>query len=129
MTAKRRAFSLVEMIAAVAVTAVLCGLCLSFVTMASSQRTELARRQTATEEATNAMERLSAVSWDELTAERARQAALSEVGKEMLPEGRLDAVVEDAPGEPAGRRVSVTVYWSDDRRTEQQVGLVAWRFQ
>ena len=83
-----------------------------------------AQRQTAIEEANTALERLSLLPSASLAAGRP-EVAPRDVGS--LPDGKLKVVVEDAPGEPRGQRVTVEIDWRQpDGAPARPVRLSAW---
>jgi len=110
--------------------ATLLTICLQLLGVTASRRHSLEDRQTAVLEAANAMERLAAQPWEDLTGEMAAAMRLSDEARQSLAEGRLDVDVADAAGEPAARRITVTVGWIDrSGKPQQPVRLVAWRYR
>ena len=127
---RRRAATLME----VTISMILIAAALAAVGQAAwlvaAQRRSLSHRRMAQAEAVNAHERLSRVGWPDLTAERAGAEKLSAAARSTLPGGTLQVVVEDAQGEPAGKRVIVEVRWRDaSGETAPHVRLVRWRYR
>ena len=129
MTA-RRAFTVLELLVAMAILVVLMATCLKWFTATASQRRAAQWRQTALREAANQMERLAAQSWEELSSERAAKLVLSEEARQVLPEAALAIQVTRPADQPDAKQLAVTVRWRPRPETpEAQVRLVAWRFR
>ncbi len=126
---KRRGFLLIELTAACLILAALLVVCLELLSATALARRANGLRQTATEEATNAMERIAAADFGELTLEHARQLARPDRVVKALPGGKLGVEVDQPKETPACKRIVVTVSWqSRPEEPEQSVRLVAWKY-
>jgi hypothetical protein len=121
---------LVEASAAMLMLAVLTTVCLQFMWAVSDQRRQLFAHLTASQEAANLMERLSALKWDELTGDAAGKLQLSAEARKSLPEAHCELLVEGPSGDPPAKRIVVNVYWpSQPGGPEHRVRLTAWRYK
>jgi len=119
-----------EITAAGAVLAVLLTVSLQMLAATAARRRAVEDRQTALVEAANAMERLAAVPWEEVTDEDLAEMQLSEPAQKVLRRGTLAVDVRKAGGEPEAKRIAVTVAWQDGSGNPQRpVTLVAWRYR
>ncbi len=107
----RGGVSLVESAAAAAVLIVALTITLQVVAVVARERREAERRQRATVEAANLMERLTAQPFDRLTAEALSEIALAPEAAVALPGGTIGATVAD--DEPGLKRLTVEVRWRD----------------
>ena len=83
-----------------------------------------AERQTAIEEANTALERLSLVPPGRLTSD-APELAPHAVAS--LPSGKLNATVDETPGDSRGKRLTVEVNWQQpEGAVARPVRLSAW---
>jgi len=127
---RRRGLSLLELTVAMIILGGLMSLCVKWVVATGGQQREAQWRAAALREAANAMERLAAQSWEELSAERAATVGLSEEARQSLPGGALVVHVTQAAGEPESKEIAVTVRWRPRPETpEAHVRLVAWKFR
>ncbi len=96
---------------------------------AGLQRRAAEQRQRAIVEASNAMERLTALPFDDVTAERARALTLSPSTLQRLPDAELAAAVEESqpgPGRSA-KRIAIRLRWRDRAgEWEAPVRLTTW---
>jgi hypothetical protein len=93
------------------------------------QRRAAEHRQRAVQEVANVMERLTAYPYDELTADRARQMALSPSSRQVLPGAELVVdVAEDSPGGGrSAKRIAVRLRWRGrGGEWEAPVRLTTW---
>ncbi len=122
-------FTLIELMAATALLVTFVAVLVPMFQATVAQRRSIERRQAATLEAANALERVSALGWDELTAERAAAIRLSEEARQTLPGGELKLEFIQTAGEPDCRRIVVEVGWEPQPgQPRQTVRLAAWRF-
>jgi len=127
---RRHGLTLLELTVAMVILGALMSLCLKWVVATGGQQREAEWREAALREAANAMERLAAQSWEELSAERAAKVALSEEARQALPGGSLAVQVTQPAGEPESKEIAVTVRWRPRPETpEAQVRLVGWRYR
>jgi len=96
------------------------------------------RQQTAVREATNLMQRASALPWDKLNGQTLGDFSLSRNTADELPHAELQATVEETasdaaaarPLEAEAKRISISIRWKDDRgQPVAPVRLTAWRYQ
>ena len=95
MKTSRRGMSLLELITAAALLAVLLTAGLQMTGAAAAQRRAVRQRQAASLELANVLERLASRPWSELTPQQAGQERLSPAAAAMLPHAELH--VEVAP--------------------------------
>lgn len=125
-----RGFTLLEIFVASLLLAALLMISLSMIAATTAHRQSVVRQQVAMVEASNAMERLWVLPWDELTAERAATLALSPEAKRSLADGVLQIAVAEPEGDLPGKRVTVRIAWTPrSGLPTEQVRLVAWRFR
>ena len=126
----RRAFTLLEMLAAFAVLGVLVAFCVQLLPAVARQRAAAAQRQAATQEAANLLERIAARPWDQLTPAALQGVGLSSEARRQLPGAKLQVDVFDPAQNPAARRIAVCVQWEDrDGLPVRPARLVAWRYR
>jgi len=120
---------LLEVIVAGVLVAAVMSICLRMLHATAAAHRAAERRQTAVWEAANVMERLGALSWDELTEQRAAEMQLSQEVRRQLPGGELQIELADTPAEPQARLVVVLVRWQDrSGRFVRPVQLAAFRY-
>lgn len=124
---RRRGYGLIELTISSFVLIAAMSLMLTAATWVASERRGAGRRQVATQEAANLMERLAARPFAELTPETSRGLALSESAKAALPEGSLAVAIAEVGGDAPARRVSIEIRWRDKSGGRSApVRLVAW---
>jgi hypothetical protein len=122
--------AMVELALACGVLMVLMAVVGGMFSLAQRGRRDAERHHWALTEASNCLERLSAVSWSELTPQRAEKEALSPSAQEVLgPAARLVASIEEAAGVPTGQKVAVEVRFTNDGRPAPVVRMVTWRYR
>jgi prepilin-type N-terminal cleavage/methylation domain-containing protein len=128
----RRGYSLIEVLAAIAVLTSLVAAWLPLQHTAAKLRRASQWRQGALFEAAGVMERLAAWPAADLTPERTAKLDLSPEARRTLPNPELHVNVQPT-GEGAlpGVRVAVRITWNDSSTNQkpQQVELVAWRYE
>jgi hypothetical protein len=72
-------------------------------------------QQTARQEVANALERMSAERWEDITAERAAAIELSTAARQVVPSGALAVEVSPVPSDAGCRRVTARFTWRDRR--------------
>ena len=96
---------------------------------AGLQRRAAEQRQRAIQEASNAMERLTALPFDDVTTERARALTISPTALQRLPDAELAANVDESqpgPGRSA-KRIAIRLRWRDRAgEWEAPVRLTTW---
>ena len=93
------------------------------------QRRSAEHRQRAVQEVANAMERLTASPFEEVTAERARTLSISEATARVLPDAEL-AIDVNASGSGDGqsaKRIAIRLRWRNrSGEWEAPVRLTTW---
>jgi prepilin-type N-terminal cleavage/methylation domain-containing protein len=123
-------FTMIEVMAAMMLLAVVVGLSVTLLRAAAYQRAEIRQRHVAVQETASVIERLTALGWAELTPERARRVQLSDWARQSLPGARLDVQVVPATNEPQSKCIRAALTWRD--RTGalvRPVRLVTWRYR
>lgn len=151
---RHRGFTMIEMVAAGAMLVVLLAVSMQFFQASAVHRRMTRQRELAIQEVANLMERLAAIPWQDLTAEKANQVQLSELARNSLPGAQLTIEVSQpaekpsdgkaaakpvaakaADGkpsleEPPAKRILVALAWEDaSRRLGQPIRLTAWRYR
>ncbi len=124
---RRRGTTVLELVAAAAVLAVLLVVCAQMLSRTAVQQRALANRRAALQMASNAMEHVHALPWDGLNEAATDAVATAVVGQEMVRGARLDVAVGEADATLRAKRIRVTVTWnegSDEVERKQQ--LTAW---
>lgn len=126
----RRGTTVLELLFAGALLAVLMTVCLQMLAATAAQHRAAEDRQTAIREAANLMERLGAISFGDLTPQRVAQVQLSEQARRALPGGELEIELNGPAGQTAAKRIVVLLRWQDKTgRFVRPVRLVAWRYE
>jgi hypothetical protein len=93
------------------------------------QRRSADQRQRAVQEVANAMERVTAYPFNEVTAERGRALAISPTAAQTLPDAELTIAVDESPP-GAGRsakRIAIRLRWRNRAgEWEAPVRLTTW---
>lgn len=127
---KRIAFTVIEMVAAFALMAVVLVLVAKAGFTSMKERGRSLARQTALEHVHNILETARALSWEKLTPEWAATLKLPEDWIYVLPEAQLHVKVDPEKTSPHLKRVTVHLRWlnADGYPVEEQlVGLFAAR--
>ncbi len=123
----RRGYGLIELTICAMLFVAAMGLMLGTASWVAAERRGAERRQVATQEAANLMERLAARPFDELTPESAKRLALSDHAKASLRDGSIDVVIAAIAGDVPARRITIEVRWRDrSGEPVAPVRLVAW---
>ena len=129
MKSNHRGFTIVEMIAASALTAMLVTMCVQMLSSTAVQRRAVERRMIALEEAANLTESLGSLTWEELTPERIAEYRLSEPAQQILDGGVLKIAIEPSTSGPPAKLVRVEITWpSAGGGTDAPVRLSSWVF-
>jgi type II secretory pathway pseudopilin PulG len=125
----RNGITLVEIVAAVSVLAVLLATSVQMLS-ALSQRGRAAERRTLANETAQAMvEQLASMRWDDLTPQAAERLAVPDQVQPFLPGAKLEAVVVDEQEPVAAKRIFVKLTWtSPGGQPAGPVQLTAWSF-
>ncbi len=126
----RRGISLLEVAVASVLLLAVMGLCLQLLQLTAGRHRATEMRQLAIREADNVMQRVTAVAWDELTPQAARQTHLSQEAGRRLTDGTLQVEIDASPDNPNAKRIVVRIEWQDRTgRPVRPVKLVAWRYR
>jgi prepilin-type N-terminal cleavage/methylation domain-containing protein len=129
MKSSNRGFTIIEMIAASALTAVLVTMCVQMLSSTAVQRRSAERRMIALEEAANLTESVGSLAWEELTPERIAQYRLSEPAQQILGGGELRIALEPSASGPPAKLVRVEITWPGaGGGTDSPVRLSSWVF-
>ena len=129
MKSSRRGFTIVEMMAAGAMTVVLVTMCVQMLTFTTVQRRAAERRTIALEEAANLVESVRALSWEEVTPERVAQFRISKAAQDILAGATLKIALEPSTSGPPAKLVRLEIAWpggADGR--DASVHLSSWIF-
>jgi Tfp pilus assembly protein PilE len=128
-SAGRGGTTLIELIAAAAILAVLIVVCSQMLSRTVTQQQAIAHRRAALQMASNAMERVQALAWNELTAAGMKPIAQAVVAQGMLRRSRIEVEIVQSEAAPPAKRISVTVFWAErSDQVERKQKLTAWRF-
>jgi Tfp pilus assembly protein PilE len=129
MRTYRVGVTFVELIAAVAVMAVLFAAAVQMLAVAARQRRACERQRVALELASNLMERATILPYDQISKERLEQLAADLEPKVAGTSWRID-VYETNEEHLLGKRVSLQLIWDPGTvRRSPEIRLVAWRYR
>ncbi len=119
---------LIELVIAAGLLAVILSLTVKVLGQVGQQRRAAERRQRALVEVSNAMERITARPYDEITPQNASAVRLSPDAAVALPGAEMNITVHDEPvSGVSSRRVAVRLRWRDSAgQWEAPVRLVTW---
>lgn len=127
---KRRGFTLMETLVAGVILAATLTVCLQMLVTFAARNRAIRIRQTAIQEAANAMERLAASSWDDLTPGRVKNMRLGEEARQVLPGGKLEIDITPASEGPEAKRITAIVSWTSPHDpSTRSVRLLAWKYR
>lgn len=127
MANTRRGYMLMETMAGAAVLAVLITICLQMFASLSISRRAAERRAMALQEAANTIERVSALSWDEITSEKLATMTMTPSVQELLVGGALKLTLRPVETAPPAKQVQVEITWRNDTGgTDAPVRLNYW---
>lgn len=122
----RTGFTLFELVITSLLLSALIVSAIPALSWAAKQRREVERRQAGLEFLENQLERLTALSFDELTPERAGAVKIPEAFRDRWPEATLSARVIDEPEERA-KRINLELRWQEQRGGPTvPIRLTAW---
>jgi len=125
----RRGMTLLELAVAGALLGTLLVVCLQLLAATAAQRRAADQRQLAVLEVENAMERLAARPWAELTPQAAAPQ-LSPSVRNRLPGAEWKIEVTPSPAEPLAKRIAVSLRWQDHAgQFVNPVRIVTWRWK
>ncbi len=124
------AFTVTECLVALVLLGAAVALMAQLLATAGVQRRVADQHALALQETSNLMERLFAVPYSELTAERAAELRLSESARQRLPEPQLEITIKPVAGETAAKEIRISLRWLDrSGRHGAPVALTAWRHE
>lgn len=92
------------------------------------QRANVASIRLATREASNAMERLLAASWNELQPDAPPEVVISEAAAERLDDPRLSVLITETESEVRVKKIEVRIDWLNRAgQRGKPFRLAAWR--
>lgn len=122
--------TLLETVVAAAMLTGIMTVCLQMLGVVAAQHRVIEKRQMAIREAANAMERLSAMPWDELTTETLQdeKLKLSDAASRRLTGAELTVDVTESSDPVDAKRIALSIRWKDRAgQFVQPVKLTAWR--
>ena len=131
MNVRRSGAVLLECIVAFGLLAVMATVCVQMLSLTSAGQRATERRAIALQEAANIMERVTAVSWSEISTERLGEVHLAPDVIRILPDATLELSVEPSVDDgPAGKHISLAIRWKNPAGDpESPVRLDYWAFQ
>lgn len=124
-----RAFTLLEVIIAAGMLAVLLTTSVRMLRALSIYQRGSERRATALEAVQAVSDQIANTPWDQLTAESAKKATIPKQLDNFLPGAKLSASLEDEPTPTASRRIHVELTWNGpDGQSSAPVRLTSWVF-
>ena len=125
----RRGTTLLEVCVSMIILAVASATAVQSLALVAGQRREAERALVAALEAGNLMERVHALPFSEVTADRLGQWELAPWCRERLPEARVVVQVHEEPEPVAGKRIVLALDWRGrDGQRSPPVRLTAWRY-
>ena len=126
---RRRGYLLIEVFVACTMVAALLALMINMISVTARERRTTERRAIALEQATNLLERASAIPHDELSPEKLAELALPADAAELLPRNTVQWTIADEDSAGPSRRVQVELTWHTSQgQVDSPVRLVAWSF-
>jgi Tfp pilus assembly protein PilV len=126
---RRRGTIVQEAVVAVGLVTVIMVGVVQLVAAAAQQRRVSDQRAWALREASNAMEQMMAVPWEDVTTESAAKIRPSEFCRQVLPDPRLEIQVTSADDANDGRKIVVQLDWQITAgKRGEPVQLTAWRY-
>jgi hypothetical protein len=130
MKTTRRGATILEMIVAGALLGTLLVICLQLFAATAAQHQAAVRRQCASLELANVMERVTVRPWGQLTNAVLAEEHLSPSATAQLPGAELKIEVFVPAGAPEAKRLAATIRWQDrDGRPPQPLTLTTWRYR
>jgi hypothetical protein len=126
----RSGMLLVEIIAAIAILAVLLTSTVQVMRVMSTQYAAADRRTLALEVVQNIAEQVGNIPWEKLTPEAAGNLTVPDAVKPYLPEAKLATTVTDLQVPVAAKRVLIELTWNAPNGiTARPARLTVWSFQ
>ena len=125
----RRAFTLLEVIVAAAMLAVLLTTSVQMLRALSIHQRASERRAVALEAAEAVADQVANIPWDQLTAESAKKVTIPKQLDSYLPGAKLSVSLDEEPTPIASRRIHVDLTWNGaDGQAVAPVRLTSWVF-
>lgn len=125
---KRHAFTLLELSAAAAITALLLAASLQMLHALSAYERSAERRAYAQQAIAAAAEQAAGTPWEKLSAEAPPKVDIPQPLQKYLPGAKLTVAVADEKL-PAAKRIMLELAWSDPRSREiKPERLTTWAF-
>src|SRR5205085_259811 len=124
----RRAFTLLELTAAAAITVMLMATSLQMM-HALTEHARITERRIYAEQAIGAVaEQIGSMAWDEVTSESASRIGVPAALVEHLPGAKLAVAVKEESS-PAAKRIMLELTWQDRHgQTVEPLRLTTWEF-
>ncbi|HJT31919.1 MAG TPA: hypothetical protein VJ783_07680 [Pirellulales bacterium] len=124
---RRSGFTVIECCAAAALLAAALTVVVSLLTSVARQRLAAAWQAQAVIEADNLLERLTAEPYVELTGQHVAAMNLNESVAERLPNGAVEAQIDEEAGPPGRKRIEVEISWHGPRSEQaRRHRVVTW---
>ena len=125
----RRAFTLLEVIVAAAMLAVLLTTSVQMLRALSIHQRATERRAVGLEAAEAVADQVANIPWDQLTAESAKKVIIPKQLDSYLPGAKLSVSLDEEPTPTASRRIHVDLTWNGaDGQAVAPVRLTSWVF-
>ncbi len=127
----RRGSLLVEVAMATVLLMIAMTLTVKVLSWVANERRSSDRRERATAEVANLMERITAYGYDQVTPGLAAGMALSQAARQSLPDAELTVDIaasrEDAPARPSSKRIGIRLRWRNrSGEWDAPVRLTSW---
>ncbi len=125
----RRGTTLIEVTVALLVLSAAMLALVQMLSLATQQRRLTEARRIALEEVANQAERVAALPWEGVTADKLKSWEPSGPLLAAIPAASCRIAVSDEPGPPAARRIHLEIAWTGaDGQPALPVGLTVWKF-
>jgi prepilin-type N-terminal cleavage/methylation domain-containing protein len=125
----RRAFTLLEVVIAAAMLAVLLTTSVQMLRALSIHQRASERRAVALEAAEAAADQVANIPWDQLTAESAKKATIPKQLASYLPGAKLSVSLDEEPTPTPSRRIHIDLTWNGAHgQPVAPVRLTSWVF-
>jgi Tfp pilus assembly protein PilV len=128
---RSRGFTVIEVTLALSLLAAGMVLTVQMFAMCARQRLASEQLLAAQWEASNVLEHLAALRYDELTAELANKIQPSAQLQAVLPGAKVNMTLSETPAntaEPAHKRIEVQVVWPGEENPPRSVLLTSWKY-
>lgn len=126
---RRRGYLLIEVFVACTILAALFALVINMVSITARERRATQRRAIALQQATNLLERASAIPHDELSSQRLAEIEVPADAMALLPHSAVRWTIEDEASDLPAKRMQIELAWQTSLgQREAPIRLVAWSF-